>query len=286
MGPKDARSSPSASPGARSVRPAVQEGRWLVPEDGNALVATANMLEDEPDLRVGDDVTLRIDGQDTTWTLVGIVESPTQRPFLYTPASPLGQATHEVGRAGVLMVIGETGMDTRAQDRLADAVEQHLEAGGVDVVATTTAGEIRSTQEALFDILVAFLSSMAILLGVVGGLGLMGTMTINVVERGREIGVLRAVGASDNAVLRIVLTEGALIGAMSWAIGALVAVPISRLLADALGEVFIRRPLAYSYSFGGTLMWAVIVIALAVVASWLPAWRASRLAVREILAYE
>ncbi len=273
-------------PDPRSVRPTVQEGRWLVPDDGNALVATANLLEDEPDLRVGDPVTLRIDGQDTTWTLVGIVESPTQRPFLYTPADPLGQATHEVGRAGVLMVIGDPGHEPADQDRLADQVRAHLEAGGVDVVATTTSGEIRSTQEALFDILVVFLSSMAILLGVVGGLGLMGTMTINVVERAREIGVLRAVGASDHAVLRIVLAEGVLIGGLSWAIGALVAVPISRLLADALGQVFIRRPLAWTYSFSGILLWAAIVLVLAVVASWLPAWRASRLAVREVLAYE
>ncbi len=273
-------------PDARSVRPTVQQGRWLVPGDGNALVATANMLEDEPDLRVGDPVTLRIDGQDTTWTLVGIVASPTQRPFLYTPAAPLGAATHEVGRAGVLMVIGAPGLTAGDQDRLADAVETQLEAGGVDVVATTTAGEIRSTQETLFDILVVFLSSMAILLGVVGGLGLMGTMTINVVERAREIGVLRAVGASDGAVLRIILAEGALIGALSWAIGALVAIPISKLLADALGEVFIRRPLAYRYSLEGIVLWALIVMALAFLASWLPAWRASRLAVREVLAYE
>jgi putative ABC transport system permease protein len=273
-------------PNAQSVRPTVQQGRWLVPDDGNAVVATANMLEDEPDLRVGDPVTLRIDGQDSTWTLVGIVASPTQRPFLYTPAAPLGQATHEVGRAGVLMVIGDPGMTASDQDRLADAVEARLEAEGVDVVATTTSGEIRSTQETLFDILVVFLSSMAILLGVVGGLGLMGTMTINVVERAREIGVLRAVGASDGAVLRIILAEGVLIGALSWAIGALVAIPISKLLADALGEVFIRRPLAYSYSIGGTLLWGVIVLGLAVVASWLPAWRASRLAVRKVLAYE
>ncbi|HEY4633404.1 MAG TPA: FtsX-like permease family protein [Candidatus Limnocylindrales bacterium] len=273
-------------PDPRSVRPTVQEGRWLDPADGNAVVATANLLEDEPDLQVGDEVTLRIDGQDTTWTLVGIVASPTQRPFLYTPTTALGLATHEVGRAGILMVIGGPGMDAAGEAALADSVRAHLESAGVGVAATTTSAEIRATQETLFDILVVFLSSMAILLGAVGGLGLMGTMTINVVERSREVGVLRAVGASDGAVLRIVLAEGALIGILSWAIGALVALPISKLLADALGDVFIRRPLAYAYSVQGAFAWAVIVVALAVVASWLPAWRASRITVREVLAYE
>ena len=271
---------------AKTVRPTIQEGRWLLPEDGNALVATANLRDDEPDLRVGDQVTLRIDGKDTTWTLVGIAASPTQRPFLYARDTALERTTGEAGRAGVVMVVGAPGLDAAGQDALARAVRTHLEAIGVDVAATTTAGELRATQETLFDVLVLFLSTMAILLGVVGGLGLTGTMTINVVERAREIGVLRAVGASDGAVLRIFLTEGVLIGALSWASGVLVALPISKLLADALGNVFIRRPLAYSYSIEGTLIWIAIVLVLAALASLLPSWRASRLAVREVLAYE
>src|SRR4029079_16936971 len=89
---------------------------------------------------------------------------------------------------------------------------------GVKLPATTTSGEIRQSQELLFNILVLFLSTMAVLLGVVGGLGLTGTMTIHVVERSREIGVLRAVGASDRSVLLIFLAEGILIGALSWAL--------------------------------------------------------------------
>ena len=131
-----------------------------------------------------------------------------------------------------------------------------------------------------------FLSTMAVLLGVVGGLGLTGTMTINVVERSREIGVLRAVGASDRSVLLIFLAEGVLIGALSWALGVLVSLPVSKLLSDALGNVFVDRPLSWAYSIEGMIAWAVIVLILAAVASLLPAWRASRLAVREILAYE
>ena len=113
-----------------------------------------------------------------------------------------------------------------------------------------------------------------------------GTMTINVVERSREIGVLRAVGASDRSVLTIFLVEGVLIGALSWVIGVLGSLPISRLLSDALGIVFADRPLSHASSIEAALAWAGIVLALAAVASLLPSWRASRLAVREILAYE
>ena len=273
-------------PNPKTVRPTIQEGRWLLPEDGNAVVATANVRDDEPDLAVGDTMTLRIDGKDTTWTLVGIVQSPTRRPFLYAPDVALERATSEVGRAGVLMVVGQPGMDAAAQDALATAVRSRLEGAGVKVAATTTSGEIREAQELLFNVLVLFLSTMAVLLGFVGGLGLTGTMTINVVERSREIGVLRAVGASDRSVLLIFLAEGILIGALSWALAVLASIPVSKLLSDALGNVFVSRPLSWAYSVEGMVAWAVIVLVLATVASLLPAWRASRLAVREILAYE
>jgi putative ABC transport system permease protein len=273
-------------PNAQSVRPTILEGRWLLPDDGNAIVATSNIRDDEPDVAVGDEITLRIDGRNTTWTLVGIAQSPMRRPFLYAPEGALERATGEVGRAGVLMIVGEPGMTRAAQDALGKSVRSHLESAGVDVASTTSAGEIREMQELAFNVLVLFLSSMAILLGIVGGIGLTGTMTINVVERAREIGVLRAVGASDMSVLLIFLAEGMLIGAISWVLGILVSIPVSKLLSDALGIVFVDRPLSWAYSIEGALAWAAIVLVLAAVASLLPAWRASRLAVREILAYE
>jgi putative ABC transport system permease protein len=272
-------------PDTTMIRPRLQEGRWLLPEDGNALVATANFKEDEPDLRVGDTLTLRVNGRDATWTLVGIVESPTRRPFLYTNAGPLEQAARDVGRASVVLVRTYSA-DQSTQNLIGQAVADHLESVGVRVAATTTIAEIRATQETLFDVLVVFLSTMALLLGVVGGLGLAGTMSINVVERAREIGVIRAVGASDGAVLRLFMIEGVLIALISWAIGAVLAVPISWTLSNALGMVFLERPLSYVVSVEGVALWLGIGLVLAALASLAPAWRASRLAVREVLAYE
>jgi putative ABC transport system permease protein len=127
---------------------------------------------------------------------------------------------------------------------------------------------------------------MAVLLGIVGGLGLAGTMTMNVVERSREIGVMRAIGASDAAILVMFLAEGLLIGLLAWGLGAALSLPVSRLLSDALGQVFVQRPLAFTVSVQGFLLWFIVVFWLAVVGSILPAWRAARTSVREVLAYE
>jgi len=97
---------------------------------------------------------------------------------------------------------------------------------------------------------------------------------------------MRAIGASDGAVLQVVLIEGLVIGWMSWLIGAVAALPISKLLADAVGYAFFRASPSYRFSLAGTLLWLVVVLVLALVASYLPARRASRLTVREVIAYE
>jgi putative ABC transport system permease protein len=127
---------------------------------------------------------------------------------------------------------------------------------------------------------------MALLLAFVGGLGLMGTMSINVLERTREIGVMRAIGASTPAILQIVIVEGMLVGFLSWVCGTVVALPLGKLMSDAVGVSFLRAPLSYTFSLQGALLWLGAVLVLAALASLWPARNAARLSVREVLAYE
>ncbi len=111
-------------------------------------------------------------------------------------------------------------------------------------------------------------------------------MSINVLERSREVGVMRAIGASDQSVLNIFLTEGLLIGFISWFFGALLSIPISRALSHTVGIAFVDAPLTYTFSIAGAGLWLVLVLILAALSSWWPSWRASRLTVRDVLAYE
>ena len=114
----------------------------------------------------------------------------------------------------------------------------------------------------------------------------MGTMSIYVLERTREIGVMRAVGASDRAVLRIVLIEGLIIGMISWIIGSIIALPASRILANQVGISLFQAAPSFVFSVAGLFIWLGTVLLLAALASYLPARGASRLTVREVLSYE
>ena len=97
------------------------------------------------------------------------------------------------------------------------------------VAGTGTKAEDVASIELRFSILVTFLLVMALLIAAVGGMGLMGTMSISVLERTREIGVLRAIGAATAAVIQIVMVEGVLIGLISWVQGVILGLPIGKL---------------------------------------------------------
>jgi putative ABC transport system permease protein len=156
----------------------------------------------------------------------------------------------------------------------------------LNVNSTMTRSRESGQIESQFNVLVVFLLIMAILLAVVGGIGLMGTMSLNVLERIREIGVMRAIGASDGAVLQVVIVEGLLIGLLSWALSILLAWPLSKALSDAVGNAILQAELTYTFSVGGTIIWLVAALLLSALASFWPARSASRVTVREVLAYE
>ena len=127
---------------------------------------------------------------------------------------------------------------------------------------------------------------MALLMAIVGGISLTGTMLLNVLERIREVGVMRAIGARSDAVVQIFIVEGVIIGLISWLVGALLAWPLGSVLSSALGEELVGFQLSYVYSLPGLGIWLVAAVLLSIASSYFPARRAAQLTVREVLAYE
>ena len=267
------------------VHPKLVEGRWLLPEDENAVVVNTFFLKDEPDIDVGDEIILKIEGRETAWRVVGIMTRTDPVPMAYVGIDYLSKVVGGVGRAGVVFVQTER-HDAAFQAQVERALEEHFESIGLNVNTTMTISRSRGQAESQFNVLVVFLLVMAVLLAVVGAIGLMGTMSLNVLERTREIGVMRAIGASDGAILKVVIVEGVLIGLLSWLLGTLMALPLSRILSEAVGVSIFQMPLSYTFSLGGVELWLGVVVVLATLASFWPARNASRVTVRDVLAYE
>lgn len=267
------------------IKPTLLNGRWLQADDENAIVINSLVLQDDPDIKVGDTLTLDIATRESEWLVVGIAQATMTGPFAYVNRPYFAREIRSVGRATGVQVIAISD-DPAYQLDLANRLKAHFDSIGMQVTNTGTTGEIRETVTYQFDLIIIFLAIMAVLIAAVGGLGLMGTMSINVMERTREIGVMRAVGASDGSIVRIVLVEGIFVGIISWVLGALAAYPIGKLLSDMVGKAFIQSTLNYQFATDGAIGWLAAILIIASVASYLPAHNASRLSVRETLAYE
>jgi putative ABC transport system permease protein len=217
--------------------------------------------------------------------VVGVIRPPTTTASGYATYSYLSRVTREVGRASSLTVATER-HDGAYQVQTAEALEAAFDDAGMSASYVSTVEESRAAIGVLFNIIVVFLMAMAVLVAVVGGIGLTGTMLLNVLERIREIGVMRAIGARTDAVLQIFIVEGAIIGLLSWLVAVVLAWPLGKLLSTAVGMQFLSMPLVYSFSLVGAGIWLVLAVLLSAVASYFPAQNAARLTVREVLSYQ
>ena len=114
---------------------------------------------------------------------------------------------------------------------------------------------------------------------------MMGALSIGVIERTKEIGVLRALGARSRTILGIFVMEGLLQGLLSWVLAVPVSLLVSRPLADALGHAMFGATLDFQYNWPAVGIWFGVILMISVLASLLPARGATRISVRDSLAY-
>jgi len=264
--------------------PVMVQGRWLAPDDENGVVVNAYMLKKEADVKLGDEIMLKIEGRERSWRVVGVCLGGAPST-VYANYAPIARMTGNVGMASTVVVTTQ-GRDQASAVQVAEALESHFKDAGLRTTSAETTAEERAQEQASYGILVIGLLVMAVLFAVVGGLGLMGTMSINVIERTREIGVMRAIGAPTRSVAQVFIVESVAIGVLSWLFATLLALPLSKIMSDAVGIPLMGTPITFNFSVAGAGLWLVVVVLLSVLASFIPAQNASRLTVREVLAYE
>ena len=269
------------------IDPIITSGRWLETGDENAVVIGNHLLKIFPDLKIGDWLTIEANGKETDWHIVGFysISGNVSPPLLYVNYEYLSVLVGEPEMAYSLRIITSK-HDAITQRHINDQVQAAFEGRGIQIRSTQLGTEFIESQKAQTDILVYFMLVMATLIAIVGGLGLMGTMSINVLERTREIGVMRAIGASNGNIQAIVIVEGMVIGIVSWAISILVSIPITNLLCYGVGVAILTAPMPAVYGTTGIIAWLIFTIVLGTLASAMPARRASKLTVRDTLAYE
>lgn len=271
----------------------LRQGRWLDPQDGFAIVLNQKQAE-EIGVGVGDWITIKYgERMERDWRVVGLVFDPILTTIAMVPRDVLLRDINQVGRSPVVWVRTDTD-DPQVQIDIAKNLRDYYEDnhiavspqrgifGGLGGDATI---EVVNALVNQFNFLVVLLGIMAIVIGSVGSIALSGALSLSVMERRREIGVMRAIGASSWSITRLFVGEGLILGWLSWLIALPLSIPAGMGMVAAIGTAF-NIDIIYNYTPTGAILWLVIITILSVIASWLPARGASRISVRESLAYQ
>jgi putative ABC transport system permease protein len=271
------------------VQPILLEGRWIQPGDQNAIALNDLFLTRFPELRVGEKVRLRVNGAENDWVVVGFFQLAGKSGgyLAYTNYEYLSGLVGQPFQAPAYRIVADKqGLTMDQQEALGRRLEARLNEHGIRVTEMTAGLSLSRTASEGFAILTGFLLFLAMLTAGVGSIGLAGTMSMNVLERTREIGVMRAIGAENGILMKMVIVEGLIIGSIAYIFGSLLAVPISWVLADSISMALFEAPSNFGFTSTGFLLWLGMVLILSVLASAMPARNAARLTIREVLAYE
>jgi putative ABC transport system permease protein len=273
-------------------KPIIASGRWLGSSDRRALVMSAESAE-RNGLRPGDRVSIQVGSVSSAgWDIVGTYRTIVGPEFALEPLyAPIDEVRSEFGGSGqgthVVLSTRHRGSRT-AVDSLERQLQERFAARGIDVDLYSSSNVLKEREDAdnQFRTVITLFFVLAVLVALVGGIGLMGSLGIAVNERTREIGVMRAIGASSHQITSIFVLEGVLQGVLSFALSVPIAYAAARPLASLLGQTMIRVDLDYTFNHGAVAVWLAMILVVSILASIWPAVRATRLSVRESLAFQ
>lgn len=274
--------------GSDIYQPLLVAGRWLQPGDERVVVMNRETANDNG-IEIGDIVTLDM-GElgDSDWQVIGLYQVifgggfSTDDVFAPQPAVFAASKKHNQGN---LLRVRTVDHSAEYTEEVRKVLSDLYTGRNMDILFTQTEASERANADAQFSITTTMLLALAVIVAVVGGIGLMGSLSISVVERTREIGVMRAIGARTPTIMGMFVMEGILQGLFSWLIAAPVSFLLAQPLANALGQAMFEANLDYQYSFVAVAVWLVSIVVISILASILPARNATHISVRDSLAY-
>ena len=258
----------------------VKSGRWLRDDDIDAVVLnhTAQFLSKAS---VGDHITLSLEGKKYEFLVAGIVEEIGAPAGAYISGSYYEKISGSTG-SPMYRISTDSATDEERKEIIHD-IENKLAESGVSVERGIPLEEHRTAMGEHIMILIKSLIFMAVTMALVGMLGLGSTMSINVIERTREIGIMKTLGASSQRILKMVISESLITGMMSWLIALILSLLITYALNFLIGTMGFVAPLPFIASWQGMLLWLILSGIVSLAATIIPARSASGMQIKDAL---
>lgn len=257
--------------GSRMVSFPVLSGHWLAEGDpAHAVVLNHAAARQSGGAKVGDSILLSLGGVTSQWTLVGIVEEVGASGVAYVSTQGLAMLAPSAAGARILRIASDAA-NAEQRAKHIQALDRTLSDWGLTVQSARPLSELRTAMGDHIQILIRALISLAAVMAIVGGLGLASVTSINVLERTRELAVMKTLGATPARLVRMVLQEARWLALSSWLLAWMASLPLTWFLNDWIGQLGFVAPLPFTVSAMAAGAWLLMAVALAWLAARIPA---------------
>ena len=255
-------------------------GRWPVADDTNAVVINRHVQEARPGMRVGDEITIKFRERKTKVRIAGIVDE-IGSAVIHAPFPTFEQITGLGDASSVVRVRARKGQE----QIVAGALERALLGARLTPALINTKRAFRASLEEHFAVVGAVMKMIALASALVGAITLIATVSLGVLERAREIGVIRALGARPASVTALFLVEGGAVALLSAVLSIVGGIFFAGVL-NGMAErqlLHVAVPLYFSPTGIAVLSGGVLIV---IAGTWISVARMLRISVRDALAYE
>lgn len=276
----------AAEPDSRLYHYQLVKGRWFTEGQPSTLLLS-EVAAAKTGVTVGGTIAVSNATTTTQWTVIGIVRDYNGGTgtigSAFTSIANLHAFNGQPASTGVAFLVQAHDRSIAAVNVMATRIDDLLARGGLaPSVETKQQNELRN--QAQFEILYALLYVVAGIVALVGILGLFNTLSSSVLERHREIGILRSMGATGWRVAGVFWTEAMTLAGIAWLAAIILGIPAAYGFLALLSAVLI--PVPFAFSPAALLVMLLFTVVIASLASFIPALGAARVRVVDTLRYE
>jgi putative ABC transport system permease protein len=264
----------------------IKIGRMLDAADQNVIVVGGRLAASYFDQPLGINKMVMING--SAFRVVGILDD--QSNSVYMPIQMAYQVipekTNGIYDTFVVKIKDENLLDetiTKIQDKLMTA--RHVTAKKMDF-SISSRKEMQQTRADTMSSMNTFLLAIAAVSLIVGSIGIANTMFTSVLEKTKEIGIMKAIGARNGDILLIFLFNAAFIGLVGGILGIILGTILSGYMPALMGGLPLGRGGAAIVTFNSIAMALSVSVSVGILAGIIPAYQASKLRPVDALRYE
>jgi putative ABC transport system permease protein len=260
-------------------------GRWFHGDEPNAIVIS-DVVAGKLHLHSGEKMTFSDATNTATWTIIGEISDQNNALAGGVGITTIDNLHSFEGLPANLaqgFMIQARDHSPQAVDRMANALDDTLSRAGLSPNIETNQ-QIVARNQNQFQVLTAILYGVSVIIALVGILGLFNTLTISVLERRREIGILRSMGGTGWRIARVFWTEGISLALLAWIAAVILGIPAAFAFVSFIGKVL--APLPFTFAPVTLGMMLVFILVIATLASVGPALSATRVRVSDMLRYD